>query len=307
MSAIGSPRTSSAQIVAQQEAIAQIGQSALSHELLGELLVEASALVGRVLGTDLVSVLELLPDGSGLKVVTGLGWRPGIVGELVLGTGTASQAGFTLATGSAVVVADLSTEDRFRVSPVLVEHSMTSSMSVRIGEPDKPYGALAAFSDRAGRFANEDVNFLQSVANVLAAAAVRFRAEADTRASLDQLAAIVSTIDEGITVVTRNGLSFANDAAARLTGIRERRRVAQCLRLGAGALRPLRRRRDADVRRGLCRDGVPLPARRTLRPWSDSGSMRRETCAGRIVRAAAVHDADGEITHVINTFREINR
>ena len=73
-------RSASAQIVVQQEAIAQIGQSALSHDSLDEVFVEASALVGRVLGTDRVSVLELLADGSGLKVVTGLGWRPGIVG-----------------------------------------------------------------------------------------------------------------------------------------------------------------------------------------------------------------------------------
>ena len=303
-SATSPGRSVSAQIVAQQEAIAQIGQRALSHDSLAELLVEASALVGRTLGTDQVSVLEVVPDGSGLKVVTGQGWRPGVVGELVVGTGTDSQAGYTLATGGPVLVTDLSSESRFRVSPVLTEHGMTSSMSVRIGEQDKPYGALAAFSDRPARFTPDDANFLQAVANVLAAAVVRFRAEAETRASRDQLAAIVSTIDEGITVVDRRGLSFANDAAARLTGYSS---AADLLNASGSVLG----RYDLFDDDGRPMAIEALPGRRAM-----AGEENPEAVVGfrihatgdmrwSVVRATAVRDAGGEITHVINTFREI--
>jgi len=291
-------------MVAQQEAIAQIGQNALSHESLDELLVEASALVGRVLGTDLVSVLELLPDGSGLKVVTGLGWRPGIVGQLVVGTGNASQAGYTIASGGPVLVADLSAEGRFRVAPVLSDHGMRSSMSVRIGDHDRPYGALAAFSDTVERFTKDDANFLQAVANVLAAAAVRFRAEAGLRASRDQLAAIVSTIDEGITVVSRQGLTFANNAAAQLTGYSS---AAELLEASGTILG----RYDLfdDDGRPLAIDA--LPGRRAMageeNPEAVVGFRIHATGDTRwsVVRATAVRDAGGEITHVINTFREI--
>jgi len=297
-------RSAAAQIVAQQAAIAQIGQSALSHQSLDELLVEASALVGRVLGTDLVSVLELLPDGSGLKVVTGLGWRPGIVGQLVVGTETASQAGYTIAGGGPVLVADLSAEVRFKVSSVLRDHGMRSSMSVRIGDQDRPYGALAAFSDTVGRFTPDDANFLQAVANVLAAAAVRFRAEADLRASRDQLAAIVSTIDEGITVVTRQGLTFANDAAAQLTGYSSADELLEASGTILG-------RYDLfnDDGRPLAIDA--LPGRRAM-----TGEENPEAVVGfrihatgnmrwSVVRATAVRDSGGEITQVVNTFRDI--
>jgi PAS domain S-box-containing protein len=296
--------SASERIVAQQAAIAHIGQSALSHESLDELLVEASELVGRVLGTDLVSVLELLPDGSGLKVVTGLGWRPGVVGELVVGTGAASQAGYTLATGGPVLAADLSREDRFKVSPVLLEHGMLSSMSVRIGEPDKPYGALAAFSDLAGRFTTDDANFLQAVANVLAAAVVRFRAEAELRASRDQLAAIVSTIDEGITVVDRQGLIFANDAAARLTGFSSAEELLNASGTVLG-------RYDLYDDEGRPMPIEALPGRRAMagedRPEAVVGFRIHATGEMRwsVVRGTAVRDPGGEITHVINTFREI--
>lgn len=297
-------RSASARIVAQQAAIAQIGQSALTHESLQELFVEASALVGRVLGTDLVSVLELVPDGSGLKVVTGLGWQPGVVGELVVGTGTGSQAGYTLATGGPVLVADLSTEARFKVLPVLIDHGMVSSMSARIGGPDRPYGVLAAFSDRAGRFTIDDANFLQAVANVLAAAAVRFRAEAQLRASRDQLAAIVSTIDEGITVVEGRALSFANDAAARLTGYSS----AEELLNAAGSVLGRYDLFDDDGRPMAVE---ALPGRRAMageeNPEAVVGFRIHTTGEMRwsVVRATAVRNPAGEISHVINTFREI--
>ncbi|MGI8928687.1 MAG: ATP-binding protein [Candidatus Limnocylindrales bacterium] len=297
-------QSGSAQIVAQQEAIAQIGQSALSHESLDALFVEASVLVGRVLGTELVSVLELVSDGSGLKVVTGLGWRPGIVGELVVPTGTGSQAGYTLATGGPLLVADLSTEDRFKVSPVITEHGMSSSMSVRIGEQEKPYGALAAFSDRPARFTPDDANFLQAVANVLAAAVVRFRAQADMRASRDQLAAILSTIDEGITVVDRQGLSFANDAAARLTGYAS----AEELLNASGSVLGRYDLFDEEERPMAIE---ALPGRRAMageeNPQAVVGFRIHATGDMRwsMVRATAVREAGGEITHVINTFREI--
>jgi PAS domain S-box-containing protein len=297
-------RSASERIVAQQAAIAHIGQSALAHESLDALLAEASELVGRVLGTDLVSVLELLPDKSGLKVVTGLGWQPGIVGELVVGTGNASQAGYTLATGGPVLVTDLSTETRFKVNHTLTDHGMVSSMSVRIGEPDRPYGALAAFSDRPARFTNDDANFLQAVANVLAAAAVRFRAEADLRASRDQLAAIVSTIDEGITVVEGKRLSFANDAAARLTGYSS---GDELLNASSSVLG----RYDLYHDDGSSMPIDALPGRRAMagedKPEAVVGFRIHATGEMRwsVVRGTAVRNAGGEITHVINTFREI--
>jgi len=177
-------------------------------------------------------------------------------------------------------------------------------MSVRIGEPDKPYGALVAFSDRPGRFSGDDVNFLQAVANVLAAAAVRFRAEAELRASRDQLAAIVSTIDEGITVATRQGLSFANDAAARLTGYSS---ADELLNASGSVLG----RFDLFDDEGRPMSVDALPGRRAMageeNPQAVVGFRIHATGDLRwsLVRATAVRDPRGEVSHVINTFREI--
>ena len=100
----------SAQIVAQQAAIAHIGQVALGHPSVDELFAEACALISRVLETEPVSLLELASDGGSLRVVAGVGWRPGIVGELVVGSSTDSQSGYTLEAGAPVIVGDYSTE-----------------------------------------------------------------------------------------------------------------------------------------------------------------------------------------------------
>jgi len=218
LTASSKARSAMARVVEQQAAIAQIGQAALGSASLEDLFGEACALVGRVLEAELVSVLELAADGGTLKVIAGNGWRPGIVGELVIGAANDSQSGYTIASGGPVIVADLATEERFKIPPSLPEHGAVSGMSVRIGDAERPYGVLAAFTERRGSYSRDDANFLQAVANVLATAIHRQSAEAELRASRDQLAAIVSTIDEGITVIDRKGLIFANDAAAVLTG-----------------------------------------------------------------------------------------
>jgi PAS domain S-box-containing protein len=298
-------RSESVQIVAQQAAIAQIGQSALVHASLDELFDEACALISRVLETELVSVVELLPGDGGLKVVAGVGWKPGVVGELVIGNALGSQAGYTIETGSPVVVADTATEQRFHVSDSLIDHDVISGMSVRIGESENPYGVLSAFTGRRGRFTHDDTNFLQAVANVLAAAVVRFRSEEEVRSSRDQLAAIVSTIDEGITVRGPSSLLFANDAAAKLTG------YASADELVNASSEDLFGRYELFGEDGRPMAVEDLPSRRAAagedKPEGIVGFRIRATGETHwsVVRATAIRDAKGDITHVVNIFREV--
>ena len=56
-----------------------------------------------------------------------------------------------------------------------------SVIEVPIPGQDSPIGVLGVGSRRPGRFGEEDVNFVIGVANILAAAAARSRAEAGIR------------------------------------------------------------------------------------------------------------------------------
>jgi hypothetical protein len=68
----------------QQTVLAKFGELALKSDSPDEILTEACRLIGQGLGTDLAKVMELQQDGETLLVRAGVGWKPGIVGELTL-------------------------------------------------------------------------------------------------------------------------------------------------------------------------------------------------------------------------------
>ena len=61
----------------QQEAVVELGQRALAHADIGDLMEDAVALVAGVLGIEYAKVLELLPGGEELLVIAGVGWEEG--------------------------------------------------------------------------------------------------------------------------------------------------------------------------------------------------------------------------------------
>jgi sigma-B regulation protein RsbU (phosphoserine phosphatase) len=125
----------------------------------------------------------MLPDGKALLLRSGVGWKPGTVGRGTVGAGTDSQAGYTLLSDQPVIVEDLRTETRFRGSPLLHEHNVVSGMSVAILTSEGPYGVLGAHTERHRRFTNDEVHFLQAVANVLGTMIERQRADDALRES----------------------------------------------------------------------------------------------------------------------------
>jgi signal transduction histidine kinase len=288
-------------IVAQQAAIAHIGQRALEEDSLETLLDEAVQLVARVLDAELVSIAELLPDRS-LKLIAGFGWRPGVVGD-TLGSGTDSMAGYTLSTGGPVIVDDFRTEARFQVVDSIRHHDARSGMTVRIGAADNPYGTLAVLTTRPNRFSHDDANFILAVANVMAAAIERLRFEVELRASRDQLATIVNTIDEGITVQSRTGLVFANDEGARLAGFASAEEM-----LGR---KELIARYDIFDENEAPIDIADLPGRRAMATGERAEAVLGFRIHGNddirwsLVRGAAVRGPNGDVTHVVNTFRDV--
>ena len=95
-----------------------------------------------------------------------------------------SQAGYTLASGTPVIVRDLRTEERFHGPPLLTEHGVVSGMSCIIrGIEGKAWGVLGTHATRLLGFTNDDVSFLTAVANILGHALQRDRAEAALRES----------------------------------------------------------------------------------------------------------------------------
>ena len=161
----------------RQEVVAELGEQALRNEPLGTVLNDAVGRVARTLGVEYCKVLELRPDGKALLLRAGVGWKEGLVGQAIVGTGMDSQAGFTLLSKDPVVVDDLRAEQRFSGPPLLSEHQVVSGMSVIIPTSEGPYGVLGAHTRTRRKFTEDEANFLQSVANVLGSMVERRRAE----------------------------------------------------------------------------------------------------------------------------------
>jgi signal transduction histidine kinase len=157
----------------QQAAVADLDLSALASDDLQLLMDEAVALVARTLEVEYAKIVELLPGGEELLLRAGVGWGEGLVGEAKETAGPGSQAGYTLLQGEPVILEYLSTETRFRPSWLVREHGAMSGMSVVIYGAEHPERLLRADTTSRRTFTEDDVNFLQALANVLATAIER--------------------------------------------------------------------------------------------------------------------------------------
>jgi PAS domain S-box-containing protein len=157
----------------QQAIVADLGLRALAETNVRALMDEAVALVARTLEVEYSKIVELLPGGEELLLRAGVGWRKGLVGEATETASLGSQAGYTLVSKEAVIVEDMREETRFRPPPLLVEHGVVSSMTVVISATEGPFGVLGVHTATQRIFSEDDINFLQAVANVLATAIER--------------------------------------------------------------------------------------------------------------------------------------
>ena len=202
----------------QQAAVADLGQRALAGTDLPTLLHEAVAMVAATLGVEYAKVLELEPHGRALLLRAGVGWRDGLVGQATVDAGADSQAGYTLLTDEPVIVVDLRTETRFSGPPLLCAHGVVSGLNTIVRGRERPYGVLSVHTTASRVFTEDDVAFLQSVANVLAAEIGRQQAEealreARPRALIGHAHDLVSVVDADAVV------RYVSPAAEEIFGI----------------------------------------------------------------------------------------
>jgi diguanylate cyclase (GGDEF)-like protein len=164
----------------QQRAVAGFGQLALEGTDIDELGQEASRILTRVLDIDFGGVMKLLPSGEELLLVAAVGLPEELIDRAHIPAGFGSQSGYALATGMSTVVSDWSTETRFQKSELQRDQGMRSAAIILVKGKDQPYGVIGAGSRTQHDFTQEDVDFMQAIANVLANAIERRRSEEQT-------------------------------------------------------------------------------------------------------------------------------
>jgi len=163
----------------QQAVIAELGQKALAGGHLDALIETSVATVAETLQVDFCQVLEYLPREDLFLMRAGYGWheqngdRGTFAIDRSLHEGRALFAG-----GRPIIIGELAGDASApALARFLSDHRVVNGASLAISGQGNPFGVLGVYSRKEYHFSQEDLVFLQSVANVLAVALERERAD----------------------------------------------------------------------------------------------------------------------------------
>ncbi len=211
----------------QHKMIARFGCFALREDALQPVLDEACRIAAEGLEVRYAKVLEWQPAAGDFLVRAGVGWHPGVVGRARLGADIASPAGYAFQTGEPLISNHLAREGRFRTPAVLIEHGVRRALNVLVSDgatsngavPDGGgrFGVLEADSPEDGGFDRHDTDFLQSLANIVAASAGRRQREDALRERESLVRSVLAASPDCVCVLDAEGavLSISGDDAAR--------------------------------------------------------------------------------------------
>ncbi len=202
----------------QQSVIASLSQHALVGGALQQLFDEATHLIKATLGIDYATVSELQPDRETLVGRAGAGWNADVIRTLVAKRGARSHTGYALLIDAPVIVTDFSSEQRLH-SSIAKRWSLRSGVAVVIHGRDWPFGVLAAHNRQERRYGYDEVNFLQSIANILGLAIGQSQTEDELRASEHYFRSLIEDTSDLIVVIDlQHRYQFVSPSVERILG-----------------------------------------------------------------------------------------
>ncbi len=159
------------------EHLAQLGRLAVDSRDPQMLLERVPAIAAEALEVELAVVFLLEPDRQHFRVASGVGLLQGeTVGSLVANRPD-TPPGFALAAAQPVIVANYRSERRFTVPPAYLSADLLSGLAVPLSDRKRIIGVLAVRSLAVKRFGDDELRFLESLANLLATSVQRAQSE----------------------------------------------------------------------------------------------------------------------------------
>jgi signal transduction histidine kinase len=140
-----------------------------------------------LLGADYVALFIADPKAGELRLESGLGWSPGVVGVVTVTPSHESFAGYAFLHKTAMQVDDLTQERRFSIPGYLREHGVRAGIVVPLGVRQEPIGILAAYYRAEHRFSEEESRVLTALAQETALALEKARLYAELQENLERL------------------------------------------------------------------------------------------------------------------------
>jgi PAS domain S-box-containing protein len=201
----------------QQAAAAELGLRAIAGVPLDELYAYAVDVVKAATEADFVYVVQLR-EGNELVVRAHVGrtdMNP--VGRVIAAEG--SIADFVMKNGEPVVTPDFEQEDRYIPPPAVQEVAARSAAAVPVQGRLGPFGSLVVMNRAPTHFEEEDVAFLQTAANVLAAAVDRAADSSALRRQQELFRAITEYGREMVMILNGTGiLTYVSPSGSRMLG-----------------------------------------------------------------------------------------
>lgn len=170
------------------QSVNRIGMHALHGKPLRELMERAARTVSLAVDADFAIVLQHLEVEDDFVVQAGYGWsRDLMANDRRVRGGRDTVAGYAVESEDAILIEDLEWESRFPPPSYLHEHGVRSGIAAPIQDGGPPYGVLAVYAKRPRAFTTDEVQFVQSVANILQLALDRERHDVEALRLHDQL------------------------------------------------------------------------------------------------------------------------
>ncbi|HEY9028711.1 MAG TPA: PAS domain S-box protein, partial [Burkholderiaceae bacterium] len=159
------------------EHLAQLGRLAVDARDPQTLLEQVPAIAAEALQVEVAMVFLLDRDRQEFRVASGVGMVPGEEVGMRVANRIDTPPGFVCAQGRAVVVADYRDERRFVVPPAYLAAGLVSALAVPLSDRGRVVGALTVRSRAQTRFGDDELRFLESLANLLASSLQRAQTE----------------------------------------------------------------------------------------------------------------------------------
>lgn len=176
-------RSSSRQHGLQQTKLVQLARLALNgpDRTLDQLIDETTRLVADGLLVGMTAFWALEDERETLVLRSGIGWHAGLVGEHNLSLDANSLPCRTLRHAHPLAV--VSTDEPLHAadSELLADHKVSSSLAVIVEARKHRFGVLSVHATEPRAYSAQDTEFLQSAADILAAALETNRRAAELR------------------------------------------------------------------------------------------------------------------------------
>ncbi|MEX2574135.1 MAG: PAS domain-containing protein, partial [Balneolaceae bacterium] len=154
----------------QQEAAASLGLYMLTNREMQKIMDKTVQVLHKELDVDYSRLMKLNAEDDTLVTKAGLGWEKEDLVDFSLSAAKKWDAGYALKTKKPVITTDYTSEDRFEQPPVFVELGIQSGMNVLIEGIGGSYGILSVYSKSPRTFEENEIAFIQLVANSLGGA-----------------------------------------------------------------------------------------------------------------------------------------